>query len=89
MIALFKRFFSFLAKQVVKSTILLLTASIIVVIVLVVISPQKNSLPDKFTLIIDINDLADAKTLAHLFKYDSVHGVFAGSVEVENNHLLI
>jgi protease-4 len=59
MITLFKRFFSFLVKQVVKSTILLLTASIIVVIVLVVISPQKNSLPDKFTLIIDINDLAD------------------------------
>ncbi len=59
MITLFKRFFSFLVKQVVKSTILLLTASIIVVIVLVVISPKKNSLPDKFTLIIDITDLAD------------------------------
>ena len=39
--------------------------------------------------VVAINDLADAETLAHLFKYDSVHGVFAGSVEVENNHLLI
>ena len=39
--------------------------------------------------VVVINDLADAETLAHLFKYDSVHGVFAGSVEVENNHLLI
>ena len=39
--------------------------------------------------VVAINDLADAETLAHLFKYDSVHGPFAGSVEVENNHLLI
>ncbi len=39
--------------------------------------------------VVAINDLADAETLAHLFNYDSVHGVFAGSVEVENNHLLI
>jgi len=39
--------------------------------------------------VVAINDLADAEKLAHLFKYDSVHGVFAGSVEVENNHLLI
>ena len=31
-----------------------------------------------------INDLTDAKTLAHLFKYDSVHGVFPGTVEVED-----
>ncbi|MCX5894971.1 MAG: glyceraldehyde 3-phosphate dehydrogenase N-terminal domain-containing protein, partial [Proteobacteria bacterium] len=28
-----------------------------------------------------INDLTDAKTLAHLFKYDSVHGPFKGTVE--------
>ena len=27
-----------------------------------------------------VNDLTDTKTLAHLFKYDSVHGVFAGEV---------
>jgi glyceraldehyde 3-phosphate dehydrogenase len=39
--------------------------------------------------VVAINDLADAETLAHLFKYDSVHGPFAGSVEVENNHLLV
>jgi len=39
--------------------------------------------------VVAINDLADAETLAHLFKYDSVHGPFASSVEVENNHLLI
>ena len=28
-----------------------------------------------------VNDLTDTKTLAHLFKYDSVHGIFEGSVE--------
>ena len=39
--------------------------------------------------VVAINDLADAETLAHLFKYDSVHGPFAGNVEVENNYLLI
>jgi glyceraldehyde 3-phosphate dehydrogenase len=30
--------------------------------------------------IVAINDLTDSKTLAHLFKYDSVHGRFAGKV---------
>lgn len=29
--------------------------------------------------VVAINDLADAKTLAHLFKYDSVHGPFHGA----------
>ncbi len=28
--------------------------------------------------VIAINDLTDTKTLAHLFKYDSVHGPFSG-----------
>lgn len=30
--------------------------------------------------IVGINDLTDAKTLAHLFKYDSVHGAYNGEV---------
>lgn len=34
-----------------------------------------------------INDLTDATTLAHLFKYDSNHGVFNGQVEVSGNYL--
>ena len=34
-----------------------------------------------------INDLTDAATLAHLFKYDSVHGRFAGDVRVEGGDL--
>ncbi len=36
-----------------------------------------------------INDLADAKTNAHLLKYDSVHGRFPGTVEVEGNNLVV
>ena len=36
-----------------------------------------------------INDLTDAKTLAHLLKYDSVHGRFAGQVEARENELVI
>ncbi|MFV1985780.1 MAG: type I glyceraldehyde-3-phosphate dehydrogenase [Gemmatimonadota bacterium] len=36
-----------------------------------------------------INDLTDAETLAHLFKYDSVHGRFPGDVRVEGDDLVI
>jgi glyceraldehyde 3-phosphate dehydrogenase len=39
--------------------------------------------------IVAINDLADAHTNAHLLKYDSVHGRFEGSVEVDGNDLII
>src|SRR4051812_35022924 len=28
-----------------------------------------------------VNDLTDTRTLAHLFKYDSVHGTYQGDVE--------
>jgi len=39
--------------------------------------------------IVGINDLTDARTLGHLFKYDSVHGPFWGSVDVEDDALVI
>ncbi|HPC36232.1 MAG TPA: type I glyceraldehyde-3-phosphate dehydrogenase [Candidatus Marinimicrobia bacterium] len=39
--------------------------------------------------IVAINDLTDAKTLAHLLKYDSVHGRFDGTVSVDGNFLVI
>ena len=39
--------------------------------------------------VVAINDLTDAKTLATLFKYDSVHGVYKGDVSVEDNYLCI
>jgi glyceraldehyde 3-phosphate dehydrogenase len=39
--------------------------------------------------IVKINDLTDNKTLAHLFKYDSVHGKFEGSVSADDAFLHI
>ena len=36
-----------------------------------------------------INDLANAETNAHLFKYDSTYGVYPGSVEARNGSLVI
>lgn len=39
--------------------------------------------------VIAINDLADPSTLAHLFKYDSVHGVYKGVIEYDENHLIV
>ena len=38
---------------------------------------------------VGINDLTDSKTLAHLFKYDSVHGVYPGTVAAEEDALVI
>lgn len=35
------------------------------------------------------NDLTDAKTLAHLFKYDSTFGKFPGQVDTEGDNLII
>jgi glyceraldehyde 3-phosphate dehydrogenase len=39
--------------------------------------------------LVAVNDLTDAPTLAHLFKYDSVHGRFPGTVEVDGSDLII
>jgi glyceraldehyde 3-phosphate dehydrogenase len=39
--------------------------------------------------IVAINDITDVATLAHLFKYDSVHGQFNGKVEVKDNALVV
>jgi glyceraldehyde 3-phosphate dehydrogenase len=39
--------------------------------------------------IVAINDLTDAKTLAHLLKYDSVHGRFDGTVEAKDNTIVV
>ena len=36
-----------------------------------------------------INDLTDAKTLAHLLKYDSVHGPYEGSVEARDSEIVV
>lgn len=39
--------------------------------------------------VVSVNDLTDAATLAHLFKYDSVHGIFDGEVRADGNNLVI
>jgi len=39
--------------------------------------------------VVSINDLTDAKTLAHLLKYDSVHGKFDGTVEAKENSIMV
>lgn len=39
--------------------------------------------------VVAINDLTDPQTLAHLFKYDSVHGTYPGTVVVNAGKLVI
>jgi glyceraldehyde 3-phosphate dehydrogenase len=39
--------------------------------------------------IVAINDLGDANTNAHLTKYDTAHGTFAGTVTVEDGDLVV
>lgn len=44
---------------------------------------------DKDFNIVAINDLGDLATNAHLTKYDSTHGIFAGDVSTDNDALII
>ena len=44
---------------------------------------------DKDIDVVGINDLTDAATLAHLLKYDSVHGHFPGTVEADGDALIV
>jgi len=39
--------------------------------------------------VVAINDLTDAKTLAHLFKYDSAQGRFNGEIEVKDGAFVV
>jgi glyceraldehyde 3-phosphate dehydrogenase len=39
--------------------------------------------------VLAVNDLTDVKTLYHLFKYDSVHGLFQGSLEHTDDALIV
>jgi glyceraldehyde 3-phosphate dehydrogenase len=39
--------------------------------------------------VVTINDLADAKTLSHLLKYDSIHGVLHEEVSFSKNQIII
>ena len=44
--------------------------------------------PDELE-VVAVNDLTDAKTNAHLFKYDTSYGIFPGAVEAEGESLAI
>lgn len=39
--------------------------------------------------VVAINDLADSKTLAHLLKYDSIHGIFQGDISHDPDHIIV
>ena len=39
--------------------------------------------------VVAINDLTDSKTLAHLLKYDSVHGIFDAEVKATDNAITV
>ncbi len=49
----------------------------------------RAALNDRKIEVLAVNDLTDAATLAHLFKYDSIHGIFQGKVSVEKDSLVI
>jgi len=49
----------------------------------------RASLGDPALDFVAVNDLTDAKTLAYLLKYDSVHGTLGVPVEAKNEHLLV
>lgn len=48
---------------------------------------HKKDYPD--FQVVAVNDLGDVKINAHLTKYDTVHGTFSGTVEVDGNDLVI
>jgi len=49
----------------------------------------KVALEKKNIEIVAINDLTDIKTLAHLFKYDTVYGIYNKTIKAESNALVV
>lgn len=39
--------------------------------------------------VVAVNDITDAKTLAHLLKYDSTFGIYPGEVKVEGDNIIV
>lgn len=39
--------------------------------------------------VVAINDLADSRTLSHLLKYDSIHGIFNEEISYDEDHILV
>lgn len=49
----------------------------------------RRAIQDGGLEVVAVNDLTDPKILAHLFKYDSVHGAFSGEVKAEDGYLVV
>ena len=49
----------------------------------------RAGLDDRNIEFVAVNDVTDAKTLAYLLKYDSVHGNFKGDIAVDGNTLVV
>ena len=49
----------------------------------------RNLIGNKNIEVVAINDLTDNKTLAHLLKYDSIHGRFHGEVTSDENSITV
>ena len=49
----------------------------------------RRLLANPMVTVVAINDLADAATLAHLLKYDSIHRGLAAKIKADGNHLCI
>jgi glyceraldehyde 3-phosphate dehydrogenase len=49
----------------------------------------RTTLNDKDIEVVGVNDLADAKTLAHLLKHDSVHGTLAAEVKAKDGAIFV
>ena len=49
----------------------------------------RAAMKQKEVTIVGINDLLDVNHLAYLLKYDSVHGKYDGTVEVQGGHLVV
>jgi len=39
--------------------------------------------------VVAVNDLSDTKTLSHLLKYDSIHGIFNEDIGFDANHIIV
>src|SRR5437870_11309665 len=49
----------------------------------------RTALESKDIEVVGVNDLADAKTLAHLLKHDSVHGALAADVQAKGEAIFV
>ncbi|MFC1614604.1 type I glyceraldehyde-3-phosphate dehydrogenase [Gemmatimonadota bacterium] len=49
----------------------------------------KAAMADGSFEVVGINDITDARTLAHLLKYDSTHGVYPGEVKAEGEAIVV